>query len=75
MSDNISWSKNANYEKLANNYQEHTEVIQEKMEFIPVNNELLSEILSNFELSYRSKPTKQVYDGMVMLESIIKNLN
>jgi len=75
MADNISWSKNANYGKLANNYIERDVIEQEVKEFIPINLDKLSELISNFEISYQSKPDKKVYDGLVMLESIIKNLN
>lgn len=36
---------------------------------------LLEKVISNFEESYKTKPDKKVYDGLVMLESVLTNLN
>lgn len=84
MSDNISWSANANYEQLSDSHvkkesKSTTKTKSKKEEkvdnFIEVDIKLLEKVISNFEESYKSKPEKKVYDGLVMLESILTNLN
>lgn len=83
MSDNISWSANANYEQLSDSHvkkeSKSTKTKSKKNDkvdkFIEVDIKLLEKVISNFEESYRSNPDKKVYDGLVMLESILTNLN
>ncbi len=83
MSNNISWSANANYEQLSDSHvkkESKTTKIKSKKDdkvdkFIEVDIKLLEKVISNFEESYKTKPDKRVYDGLVMLESVLTNLN
>lgn len=83
MSNNISWSANANYEQLSDSHvkkESKTTKTKSKKDdkvdkFIEVDIKLLEKVISNFEESYKTKPDKKVYDGLVMLESILTNLN
>lgn len=83
MSNNISWSANANYEQFSDSYvkkESKTTKTKSKKDdkvdkFIEVDIKLLEKVISNFEESYKTKPDKKVYDGLVMLESILTNLN
>ena len=83
MSDNISWSTNANYEQLSDSHvkkESKTTKTKSKKDdkvdnFIEIDVKLLEKVISNFEESYKTKPDKKVYDGLVMLESILTNLN
>lgn len=83
MSDNISWSANANYEQLSDSYvkrKSKTTKTKSKEDnkvdnFIEIDVKLLEKVISNFEESYKTKPDKKIYDGLVMLESILTNLN
>lgn len=83
MSNNISWSANANYEQLSDSHikkeSKSTKTKSKKNDkvdkFTEVDIKLLEKVISNFEESYRSNPDKKVYDGLVMLESILTNLN
>lgn len=83
MSNNISWSANANYEQLSDSHvkkeSETTKTKSKKYDkvdkFIEVDIKLLEKVISNFEESYKTKPDKKVYDGLVMLESVLTNLN
>jgi len=83
MSNNISWSANANYEQLSDSHvkkESKTTKTKSKKDdkvdkFIEVDINLLEKVISNFEESYKTKPDKKVYDGLVMLESILTNLN
>lgn len=83
MSDNISWSANANYEQLSDLHvkkESKTSKTKSKKEdkvdnYIQVDIKLLEKVISNFEESYKTKPDKKIYDGLVMLESVLTNLN
>lgn len=83
MSNNISWSANANYEQLSDSHvkkKSKTTKTKSKKDdkvdkFIEVDIKLLEKVISNFEESYKTKPDKKVYDGLVMLESVLTNLN
>lgn len=83
MSDNISWSANANYEQLSDSHvkkKSKTTKTKSKKDdkvdkFIEVDIKLLEKVISNFEESYKTKPDKKVYDGLVLLESVLTNLN
>jgi hypothetical protein len=83
MSNNISWSANANYEQLSDSHvKKESETTKTKSKkddkvdkFIEVDIKLLEKVISNFEESYKTKPDKKVYDGLVMLESVLTNLN
>jgi len=83
MSNNISWSANANYEQLSDSHvkkESKTTKTKSKKDdkvdkFIEVDINLLEKVISNFEESYKTKPDKKVYDGLVMLESVLTNLN
>jgi len=83
MSNNISWSANANYEQLSDSHvkkESKTTKTKSKKDdkvdkFIEVDIKLLEKVISNFEESYKTKPDKKVYDGLVMLESVLTNLN
>ena len=83
MSNNISWSANANYEQLSDSHvkkESKTTKTKSKKDdkvdkFIEINIKLLEKVISNFEESYKTKPDKKVYDGLVMLESVLTNLN
>lgn len=83
MSDNISWSANANYEQLSDSHvkkESKTTKTKSKKDdkvdkFIEVDIKLLEKVISNFEESYKTKPDKKVYDGLVLLESVLTNLN
>lgn len=83
MSNNISWSANANYEQLSDSHvkkESKTTKTKSKKDdkvdkFIEVDIKLLEKVISNFEESYKTKPDKRVYDGLVMLESVLTNLN
>lgn len=83
MSNNISWSANANYEQLSDSHvkkESKTTKTKSKKDdkvdkIIEVDIKLLEKVISNFEESYKTKPDKKVYDGLVMLESVLTNLN
>ena len=51
MSNNISWSANANYEQLSDSH------------------------VKKESKTTKTKPDKKVYAGLVMLESVLTNLN
>lgn len=78
MGENITWSKNANYEKLSDNYDKvpkRNKQKKEEIKEIKIDKKLLKKSLDNFKKSYETNPQNEVYSAIVVMENIYNNIN